>query len=83
MPKITLSCCVCGKKKHGEVAQLPQLGVEFADIVKAAEWIAVMELRRTLAFCSVRCEEAALKKDRKSYRKHIPTLPKEAEGETE
>lgn len=76
MPKITLRCCVCGKAKCGEFAQLPQLGIEVAETAKALGWIGIIEFPagRGFIFCSERCNSAALKKDGKSYRKYMPTL---------
>lgn len=85
MPKITLKCCVCGKEKRGAVKELPRFGFEVKAIAESVGWVAGTDFgySRTLLFCSFRCEGAALKKDGKSYRKFIPTLPQEAECETE
>lgn len=79
MATVTFKCCVCGREKTGEVERLPQLGIEIAELAKAAGWIGVLEFPsgRGLIFCSERCNDAALRKDGKSYRKYIPTLPQE------
>ena len=82
---ITLKCCVCGKEKRGEVEEHPRFGFEVKAIAESAGWGAGVDFKhsRTLVFCSKRCENAALTKDRKSYRKYIPTLPEEDGNEAE
>ena len=77
---ITIRCCVCGKKKRGEVEELPRFGFEVTAIARAAGWDTGTDFKhsRTLIFCSKRCEAAAVTKDGKYYRKNIPTLTEEA-----
>ncbi len=82
MPKITLRCCVCGKAEKAVVGEFPRFGFEVTAIAESVGWGTGTDSkhRRTLVFCSIRCKKAALKKDGKSYRKFIPTIPQVGAG---